>query len=139
MNFKQRKQQELKKKTGSYQKAFKKYGVHPKTLRWISEKSAELHLKELVADLDFEGKSVLDVGCGFGDILPHISRKAKKFDFTGIDDVELNEIQAEVIKEVLSGTIIGFGVKEYLAGDSLVAESHPELLLTAATYVNSLL
>lgn len=87
MNFKQKRQQELKEKAKIYQKAFKKHGVHPKALRWASAKSAGLRLKELVADLDFEGKSVLDVGCGFGDIIPYLSRKAKKFDFTGVDMV----------------------------------------------------
>jgi len=87
MSFKQGRQQELKEKAEGYQKAFKKYGVHPKALYCTSEKSAELRFRELVADLDFEGKSVLDAGCGFGDIIPHISRKAKKFDFTGVDMV----------------------------------------------------
>lgn len=87
MGFKQDRQQELKEKAESYQKAFRKYGVHPKALRWASAKSAKLRLKELVTDLDFEGKSVLDVGCGFGDIIPYLSRKTKKFNFTGVDMV----------------------------------------------------
>ena len=57
---------ELKKKVKSYQKAFKKYKVHPKSLFWATEKAAVQRYKELVADLDFEGKTILDVGCGTG-------------------------------------------------------------------------
>jgi len=79
--------QGLKKKIASYQKSFKKYGSHPKALYWASEKAAELRYRELVADLDFEEKTILDVGCGFADIIPFISRKTKKFKFTGVDIV----------------------------------------------------
>ncbi|HUS60290.1 MAG TPA: hypothetical protein VMX76_02830 [Nevskiaceae bacterium] len=53
-------------------------------------------------------------------------------------DVELNETQAKVVEEVLSRTIVGFGIKEYLVGDDLIAEKHPESLLAAAAYINSL-
>ena len=56
-------------KRESYQKTFKKYGAHPKALRWTLKKAAEIRYSELVADLDFEGKSILDIGCGFGDII----------------------------------------------------------------------
>lgn len=54
-------------------------------------------------------------------------------------DVALNQTQTEVLKEVLGKTIAGFGIKNsYLPGSSLIAEKHPDLLLIAATYVNSL-
>ena len=87
MDLRQKRRQKLKDKTRSSQKAFTKYRIHPKAPYWTSEKSAEIHLKELVTDLDFEGKSVLDAGCGLGNVIPHISRKAKKFDYTGVDIV----------------------------------------------------
>jgi len=79
--------QELKDKVKSYQKAFKKYNVHPKSLFWATEKAATQRYKELVTGLDFEGKTILDVGCGFGDIIPFITKKAKNFDYTGVDIV----------------------------------------------------
>ena len=74
-------------KKESYQKTFKKYGVHHKSLHWTSKKAAEIRYRELVADLDFEGRSILDVGCGFGDIIPFIKQKAKLFQYTGVDIV----------------------------------------------------
>lgn len=86
MNTK-RENRELKKKVKSYQKAFKKYKVHPKSLFWATEKAAKQRYEQLVADLDLEAKTVLDVGCGFGDIIPFLSHKAKKFYYTGVDIV----------------------------------------------------
>lgn len=68
-----------------YQKSFQKYGVDPKALKWASKRAAEQRYKQIVADIDFEGKSILDVGCGFGDIIPYISAKTKKFEYLGID------------------------------------------------------
>lgn len=68
-----------------YRKAFEKYGVDARALHWVSKKAQELRVKELIKDLDFEKKSVLDVGCGFGDIIPFIQKKAKRFKFTGVD------------------------------------------------------
>lgn len=85
MNFK--KGRVLNKNIKSYQRSFEKYGVHPKALQWKSEKAAELRYRELVADLDFEGKAILDVGCGFGDIIPFILSKSKQFKYTGVDIV----------------------------------------------------
>ncbi len=87
MNINQKRQQELMEKVKSYQKSFKKYKVHPQSLFWTSEKAATLRYKELVADVDFTDKTVLDVGCGFGNIIPFISKKAKNFSYTGVDIV----------------------------------------------------
>jgi ubiquinone/menaquinone biosynthesis C-methylase UbiE len=69
----------------NYLKAYRKYGLNPKSLRWKSKKAADLRYFELTKDIDFEGKRVLDVGCGFGDLIPFISKKAKNFTYTGVD------------------------------------------------------
>jgi len=75
----------IKTKATEYQKNFKKYGVSPKSLKWVSKKAAEQRYEQIVADIDFEGKSMLDVGCGFGDIIPYISARTEKFEYLGID------------------------------------------------------
>ena len=49
--------------------------------------------RQLVKDLSFEGKSILDIGCGFGWIIDNISQKTRNFDYTGCD------ITKELIKE----------------------------------------
>lgn len=74
-----------KKKIKSYRKSYKKYGIDPRALQWLSKKAQEVRFRELIADIDFEKKSVLDVGCGFGDIIPFISEKTKSFEYKGID------------------------------------------------------
>lgn len=69
----------------SYIKRFRKYGVDPRTLKWQSQKAAEQRYKEIVSLANFEGKDILDVGCGFGGIIPFIASSTDKFSYTGID------------------------------------------------------
>lgn len=77
----------LARKVRGYQKGLQKYGPEARALQWRSKEAAELRYEQLIADIDFEGKSVLDVGCGFGDIIPFISSKSRKFKYTGVDIV----------------------------------------------------
>src|SRR6266852_4498513 len=58
-----------------YQKKFNKYGIDPKSLFWASKGAAHQRFRQMWAEIDFNGKSVLDVGCGFGEM-------AKLFDLT---------------------------------------------------------
>jgi SAM-dependent methyltransferase len=81
------KNQAIAKKVKIYQQAFKKHKVSPKSLMWTSQKSITIRYQEILTDLNFEGKTILDVGCAFGNIIPFISEKAKKFKYTGIDIV----------------------------------------------------
>ena len=70
-----------------YQKAYKKYGVDARALQYWSGKWARLRYEEITADADFKEKAILDVGCGFADILPYIEKKAKNFKYSGVDVV----------------------------------------------------
>ena len=69
----------------SYLRRFRKYGVDPRSLKWQSGKAAEQRYKEIVSLLNLEGKDILDVGCGFGGIIPFIASLVNKFSYTGID------------------------------------------------------
>src|SRR4030042_3445697 len=69
----------------SYLRRFRKYGVDPRTLKWQSQKAAEQRYLEITTLTDFNGKSVLDVGCGFGDLVAFINSKTENFSYTGID------------------------------------------------------
>lgn len=69
----------------NYQKSLKKYGFCPKALQWRTRSAARARYKNLVCDINFEKKSILDVGCGFGDIIPFIGKKAQRFSYTGVD------------------------------------------------------
>jgi len=72
----------------SYIRRFRKYGVDPRSLKWQNKKAAEQRYAEIVALLDFSGKSILDVGCGVGDLRGFIDSKTKNFSYRGIELVE---------------------------------------------------
>lgn len=84
----------IKNRKKSYQSSYRKYGIGPKALKWCSEKAARQRYEQIVADIDFYKKSILDVGSGFGDIVPYIADKADIFSYTGID------IVPEFVREV---------------------------------------
>lgn len=83
----------MKSLIASYQKRLRRYGASPRALKWRNKGAAHQRYRHLTGELNFEGKSVLDVGCGFGDVIWFIQRRAENFDYTGID------IVPEFIKE----------------------------------------
>lgn len=72
-------------KNDIYQPAFKKYGESPQSLHWINYASQAIRFKYLVKDLDIDGKTILDAGCGMGDLLPFLYAKSNKFSYLGVD------------------------------------------------------
>jgi SAM-dependent methyltransferase len=50
-----------------YIQRFQQFGYSPKTLSWDKGKQ-DVRFSVLTSQYDFAGKSVLDIGCGFGDI-----------------------------------------------------------------------
>ncbi len=79
-----------------YRKYFKKYGANPKSLLWGSYKSAAIRYKELVDNLDIENKTILDVGCGMGDLMPYLFAKTSNFNYLGVD---INEEFINIAKD----------------------------------------
>jgi SAM-dependent methyltransferase len=72
----------------NYAKYFKKYGSSPKAMLWHDYRSSVARYKEIVADIDFDAKTVLDAGCGMGDLLPFIFAKSDNFQYLGVDSSE---------------------------------------------------
>ncbi len=70
-----------------YQERYKKYGLDPKSLLWKSRGAAHQRFRQFWAEIDFNGKSVLDIGCGFGELGKFLLKKYKNVDYTGIDIV----------------------------------------------------
>jgi len=68
-----------------YQKRFSKYGFDPRALGWKTQQAAEVRYKNLIRGINFEDRGVLDVGCGFGGIIPLIKAETKNFNYTGVD------------------------------------------------------
>lgn len=67
-----------------YASRYKQWGYSPKSLGW-DKGNQQVRFDVLTSQYSFEQKSILDIGCGFGDLLNTISKKASQFDYTGID------------------------------------------------------
>ncbi len=76
-----------------YNKLFKKYGYDPKSLGWGSAKGKQAVQFEVLCQIgDINNCSILDIGCGFGDLSAYIKYRGDKIDYHGID------INPEIIK-----------------------------------------
>lgn len=62
----------------------RQYGYDPRSLGWIPG-TQEARFRVLTAIGDLEGCSVLDVGCGFGDLYEYLRRNGIDVDYTGVD------------------------------------------------------
>jgi len=71
----------------AYQKRFRKYGVDPKALFWKELGASHQRFRQMWAEIDFDNKSVLDVGCGFGEMARFLLKRYENVRYTGIDIV----------------------------------------------------
>ncbi|MEO5570203.1 MAG: class I SAM-dependent methyltransferase [Bacteroidia bacterium] len=71
-----------------YTNRFNEYGYSPKSLGWDKGKQ-DIRFEILTSQYNFQNKSVLDIGCGFGDLNKTLSKKFKSYDYTGIDIVDV--------------------------------------------------
>jgi len=62
-----------------------RHGHHPNALYWSSQEIQELRFRVLSEIGVQSGDSVLDVGCGFGDMFGWWQRQGVHVEFTGID------------------------------------------------------
>lgn len=75
-------EQTIQRYSGRYQQF--KYDI--KTLGWGSVEQQEYRFLEVLKRLDLKGKSVLDIGCGFGDLFNYMNKINVEFDaYTGWD------------------------------------------------------
>lgn len=68
-----------------YDDSLKQFGPGPKALLWWDYRSMAIRFRELVKNVDIEGKTVMDAGCGLGDLLPYLYAKTTNFRYFGID------------------------------------------------------
>ncbi len=71
-----------------YDEAYRKFGAGPKALLWWDYRSMAIRFHELVKEVPVEGKSILDAGCGMGDLLPYLYAKSSNFRYLGVDKSE---------------------------------------------------
>ena len=70
-----------------YTQRYQEYGYDPKTLGWVKGKQ-NLRFSVLTSQIDLEGKSICDIGCGFGDLNKFLKTKLQQYSYFGIDIVE---------------------------------------------------
>ena len=68
-----------------YEDRFKVYGSTERTLGWNGPEDQRLRFSILADVDDLSGRSVCDVGCGFGDLLPYLEARFGELKYTGID------------------------------------------------------
>lgn len=70
-----------------YEDSFAKYGNDPRSIHWSGEISQNVRFEILNNIASLSGMSVLDVGCGLGDLYKFFISKQIPVDYTGIDIV----------------------------------------------------
>lgn len=68
-----------------YKQSFEKYGYSPKTLGWDKGKQ-NIRFEVLLSFFNLNGKSILDLGCGFGDLnISLYDKNIDSFKYLGVD------------------------------------------------------
>lgn len=68
-----------------YEGRWSELGRDVRTLGWNDAQSQQLRFEVLCDGLDLDGASVLDVGCGFGDLADWLDARWEGVRYTGID------------------------------------------------------
>jgi SAM-dependent methyltransferase len=91
-------------------------------LGWRDRESQLVRFKALSAIADLSGCSILDAGCGYGDLLPYLSALYGSFAYTGIEQVP----------ELLDEAIERYGT---WPGATFIPGNFTAMALPAADYV----
>ena len=76
---------ELKSIINRYKKRYEKFGFDPRSLGWDKGKQ-DLRFSVLTDFFDCRGKSILDIGCGFGDLNKFLFNQYQfEYEYVGID------------------------------------------------------
>ena len=75
---------DFKKIINHFDDLFSKYGYSDKSIGW-GKKRKKLRYHILCEHFDLSGKSILDFGCGFGDLYMFLKKSYADFEYTGID------------------------------------------------------
>lgn len=80
---------DLKLAADLYNHRFADFGRNIKTVGWGSAEDQKLRFEMLFRNLYPKGKTILDVGCGLGDLVPYLSEITNRdFKYIGIDIAE---------------------------------------------------
>lgn len=71
----------------AYQRKFTRYGVDPRSVQWKTLGASHQRFRQFWAEIDFNNKSVLDIGCGFGELARFLNKRYQNVNYTGVDIV----------------------------------------------------
>lgn len=71
-----------------YEPRISPHRPHHEVLDWASEQSQRARFEILCSLVDLKGKSLLDIGCGLGDLLTFIQERKIPVQYTGVDLLE---------------------------------------------------
>ncbi|MCK9344596.1 MAG: class I SAM-dependent methyltransferase [Candidatus Pacebacteria bacterium] len=76
-----------KKILGFYEKALAEFGNDPRSVHWADADTQAVRFEALAKMIPERNVSVLDVGCGLGDLYKFFASKSTPVDYVGIDIV----------------------------------------------------
>lgn len=68
-----------------YQNRFYKLGESPRALGWGQASDQQERFEVMVNNVDFSGKTVMDIGCGFADFYAFLKEKGIACKYIGVD------------------------------------------------------
>lgn len=72
------------------------HGLTPQGLRWHSRQSQEIRFHQLLSLLPFNTSSIVDAGCGFGDLYTYLRSHGKgSVRYTGLDALDIMVKEAQ--------------------------------------------
>lgn len=74
--------------TKHYAKRFGKHKYTSQLLSWKSIGASHQRFRVMWKEIDFNNKSVLDVGCGFGEMAKWLYKRYENVEYVGVDIVE---------------------------------------------------
>ena len=92
------------------QERWKIYGYSPQSLGWTKDKQ-DIRFQTLLSFFNLKNRSILDIGCGFGDINRVIRKKTDNYTYYGIDIFDEFIIQAS---EIYGNKTTGFDCCDFL-------------------------
>ena len=77
-------EKEIKITIERYNERYKEFGYSPKTLGWLKGKQ-DIRFDILTSLYNCENKTILDIGCGFGDLNKTLRQKTQAYQYIGCD------------------------------------------------------
>jgi trans-aconitate methyltransferase len=105
------------------------HGLTAQGLRWHSQYSQEIRFHQLLTLLPAEPSSIVDAGCGFGDLYHYLQARRDNLTYVGIDsmDVMVQEAQSRTSQKILHMDILSDPLPEadfYLCSGALNILTH---------------